>query len=445
MMRLMILFLSLVLAFPAHAASPLDNLVEGELPSLVSAYQRLHANPELSYKEEKTSLYLAKELRAMGYDVAERVGKYPDPKRTSYGVVAVLKNGAGPTALIRAEMDALPIEEKTGLPYASKVRAGGESGGSVGVMHACGHDLHMAAFLGAAKMLARLKDGWRGTVVLVGEPAEEVSAGSLALLEDGLYERFPRPDFVFTLHDDPGLEAGKLGYREGYLLANSNTVDILVHGRGGHGAMPHLTKDPIVLAAQLVLAFQTIVSREISPLDPSVVTVGMIQGGTRSNVIPDDVRLKLSVRSYKAEVRDKIFAAIRRICTGLAVAAGLPVELHPEVKIKDTFSPAVYNDPALTRRLTAALQKEFGASNVVEAEPVMLGDNFSRYGLEGRKIPISMFRLGAGEPAKVEDSRKTGAPMPALHSAEFAPDAGPAIRTGAKAFVAVILELLKKE
>src|SRR6266478_5013075 len=302
-----------VIAMPIMAQQSLDAMVDREITSLVATYKMLHASPELSHREEKTSAFFATQLRALGYTVTEHIGKYDRPGFTGYGVVAVMKNGDGPTVLVRTDMDALPVEEKTGLPYASTVKTKNDAGQDVSVMHACGHDIHITTMLGTAKMLAAFKQQWHGTLILLGQPAEETIDGARAMLRDGLYSRFPKPDFTIALHDSADLEAGKVGYTPGYALASSTNLDIKIRGIGGHGSRPDNAKDPIVLASQVILALQTIVSRENSPLDPAVVTVGSIHGGTRYNIIPDEVNLQLTVRAYKEEVRQKLLASIDRI------------------------------------------------------------------------------------------------------------------------------------
>jgi amidohydrolase len=427
-----------------NAEQDLNSLIDAELASLVSTYKALHAAPELSHYEEKTSALIARELRALGYTVTERIGKYSRPQWVGYGVIGVLKNGEGPTVLVRADMDALPVEEKTGLPYASKVRVKTDAGLEVGVMHACGHDIHVTSLLGTARMLVQLKDRWRGTLVLLGQPAEETIDGAKAMLDDGLYSKIPRPDFAIALHDNGELEAGKVGMTPGFALANSTSVDITVRGVGGHGSKPEAAKDPIVLAAQIILALQTIVSRETSPLDPAVVTVGSIHGGTRYNIIPDEVKLQLTVRSYKEEVRQKILATIERIATGTALAAGVPPELAPLVKVSETeVTTATYNNPALTERLTGIFAGALGAENVVKWPPIMGAEDFGRFGLEGSQIPTVMFWLGASDPAKVAESKRTGKPLPSIHSPLFAPVPEPTIRTGVRATTLAVLELMK--
>jgi amidohydrolase len=428
-----------------RAQTALDAALDREMASLLAAYKALHAAPELSHHEEKTSAFVAKELRALGYDVTEHVGKYERPELVGYGVVAVMRNGAGPVVLVRGDMDALPVEEKTGLPYASTVRTKSEAGQDVSVMHACGHDIHVTSLVGTARLLAQLKDQWHGTLILVGQPAEETIDGAKAMLADNLYTRFPKPDFAIALHDNADLETGKVGIVPGYALASSSSVDIIVRGLGGHGSKPEATKDPVVLAAQIVLALQTIVSRENSPLDPAVVTVGSIHGGTKRNIIPDEVTLQLTIRTYKEEVRQHILAAIKRIAAGTAEAAGVPADHAPIVRVNETeFAPATYNDPALAERLTGTFNATLGAQNVVRMAPIMGSEDFGRFALEGHQIPAVIFWVGAVDPVKVAASKQTGVPLPSLHSALFAPVPEPTIRTAVKAMTAAVLELMKK-
>jgi amidohydrolase len=434
----------ILMATATFAQQGPEPLIDRDIASFVAVYKKLHAAPELSHYELKTSEFLAEELRSFGYDVTEHIGKYDRPEWVGYGVVALMKNGNGPTVIVRTELDALPIEEKTGLPYASTVRTKDDASRDVSVMHACGHDIHMTCLLGTAKVLARLKEQWTGTLVFVGQPAEEAINGAKAMLDDGLYARFPRPDFVLALHTSP-LEAGKVGYTAGYASAGSSSVDITIRGIGGHGANPDLAKDPIVVAAQVVLALQTIVSRENSPLDPAVVTVGTIHGGTRRNIIPDEVKLQLTVRTYKEDVRRKILASIDRITKGIALAAGIPVELAPTVTVSETeFVESLYNDPALTMRLAAVFRKTLGPQNVVEIPPKMTSEDFGLFGLAGHQIPVCQYTLGALDPAKVESSRKTGTLLPGNHSPMFAPVPEPAIRTGIRAMASAVLDLMKK-
>jgi amidohydrolase len=439
-----LLFTFLAGTSAALAQQSLDAMIDRDIGSLVATYKALHAAPELSHYEEKTSSFFANQLRSLGYTVTERVGKYETPQWTSYGVVAVMKNGAGPTVLLRTELDALPVDEKTGLPYASKVKTKNEAGQDVSVMHACGHDIHITSMLGTAKMLSELKSEWRGTLVLLGQPAEEVIDGARAVLRDGLYDRFPRPDFVIALHDSADLEAGKVGYTPGYAMASSTSVDIKIRGLGGHGARPETTKDPIVVAAQVVLALQTIASRENSPLDPVVVTVGSIHGGTKHNIIPDEVDLQITVRAYKEEVRKRVLASIERITKGIALAAGIPDDRAPIVKFSETqVTSATYNEPQLTERLAAVFAGSLGQENVVKLPPVMMSEDFGYLSLE-QKIPATLFTLGAVDPAKVKRYKEAGTPLPSLHSALFEPLPEPTLRTGIKAMTAAVLDLMKK-
>jgi len=391
--------------------------VDAEYPSLFQLYTNLHAHPELSLCEAKTSARVADELKHAGYVVTTDVG--------GYGVVAVLK-----------------IKDQTGLPYASHVTTKDEVGNDVPVMHACGHDVHMICLIGVARVLSQLQDRWHGTLVLISQPAEERGAGARAMLKDGLFTRFPRPNFCLALHDSAEFPAGTVAYTPGYAGANVDSVDIIVRGMGGHGAYPHKTKDPIVLASQIVLALQTIVSREIKPGEPAVVTVGSIHGGTKHNIIPDEVKLQLTVRSYTDEVRKQTLNAIQRIARGEGIAAGLPEDLLPIVKIDDDFNPALYNDPALTERLARVFKIWFGESNVVYRTPSVGGEDFAEYGRTNPRIPICMFDLGAVEPAAVEESRRTGKPLPSLHSPLFAPAPEPTLKTGVTAMTAAVLELM---
>ena len=444
-MKTLLAFLfALSTAIPAIAQQSLDAMVDREIASLVTTYKMLHAAPELSHHEEKTSAFLAAQLRALGYTVTEHIGKYDRSDWQGFGVVAVLKNGDGPTVLVRTDLDALPVEEKTGLPYASTVKTKNDVGQDVGVTHACGHDIHITNMIGTAKMLAQLKDQWHGTLILLGQPAEETIDGANAMLADGLYTRFPKPDFTIALHDSADVEAGKVTYYPGYAMASSTSVDVIVRGVGGHGSKPEATKDPIVMAAQIIMALQTIISRENSPLDPAVVTVGSIHGGTKRNIIPDEVVLQLTIRTYKEEVRQRILTSLDRITRGVAMAAGLPDNRMPIVKlINNEMAPATYNDPQLTERVVAAIGRTIGSDNVIKASPLMGSEDFGNLSLD-HKIPSLMFWLGAVEPAKVEASRKSGKPLPSLHSSLFAPLPEPTLRTGVKAMTAAVLELMKK-
>lgn len=441
--RIFFLFLFLGAA-QTFGQRSLDEIINRELPRLMETYRFLHANPEISYQEVQTSAFIAKELRKLGFDVTERFGDYGDPGRASYGVVAVLRNGPGPTVLVRTDLDALPVEEKTGLPFASKVRTTSEAGQDVGVMHACGHDIHMSSFLGTAAMLSEFRDRWKGTLVLIGQPSEERGAGAHAMLRGGLYEKFPRPDYLLALHDSESIEAGKVGICEGFVLANVTSVDLIVRGVGGHGAYPHQTKDPIVLASQIVLALQTIVSREKPPLDAAVVTVGSIHGGTKHNIIPEEVRLQLTIRSYKEELRKNILASIRRIVRGTAIAAGVPDDRMPIVDVDENeYTAATYNNPQFTKRVSAILRASLGKDNLVSADPVMGAEDFGAYSLND-SIPLCIFWLGTVNPATLQKSRQEHVPLPSLHSSQFAPDAEPTIQTGVKAMSSIVLDLMKR-
>jgi len=422
-----------------------QSLADAELPSLLAIYKDIHSHPELSGHEERTATLVAKELRATGCEVTENFGKYNDPKLKSYGVIGVMKNGDGPTVLIRTDMDALPVEEETGLPYASKVTTKNDEGKDVHVMHACGHDSHIAAFIGTARALAKLKDQWHGTILFVAQPAEELGTGARALLKAGLYDRFGKPDFALGFHDKADLETGHIGVTEGYTSANVDSVDVTVRGVGGHGAYPHKTKDPIVLAAEIINAWQTIVSRENNPLDPVVITVGSIHGGTKHNIIPDEVKMQITVRTYKSEVREHLLAAIERIAKGIAAAGGMPPERAPIVSIsKDQFCPATYNNPELTKRLVAVWKKSLGDENVEIVDPVMGGEDFSEYSLPDHSIPAVNFHFGAVDPAKIAEFKQAGKELPTLHSSKFAPVPEPTIRLGIVGMTAAVLELMKK-
>lgn len=439
-----LLFLLLTLSLSVAAQQPLDSMIEREIGQLVSTYKMLHAAPELSHFEEKTSAYLASQLRSFGYTVTEHVGKYDRPQFKGYGVVAVMSNGAGPTVLVRADIDALPVEEKNNVPYASKVKTKNELGQEVSVMHACGHDIHITNLIGTAKILAALKDQWHGTLVLIGQPAEETVDGARAMLADGLYTRFPKPDFVVGLHDSADYAAGQISYVPGYAMASSTSVDLTIRGLGGHGSKPEATKDPIVIAAQTVLALQTIISRENSPLDPAVVTVGSIHGGAKRNIIPDEVLLQLTIRTYKEEVRQRIIASIERIAKGVAAAAGIPDDRAPIMKvIESENAPSLYNDPQLTEKLAAAIGKNIGAQNVIKSQPLMASEDFGMLNLD-HQIPSFYFWLGAMAPERIAASKQSGKPLPSLHSSLFEPLPEPTLRTGIRAMTTAVLELMKK-
>ena len=445
MKTVMLPALCLVCAVSGLAQQTPQSLADAELPSLLTIYKDLHSHPELSTKEERSAGIVAKELRAAGCDVTENFGKYDSVGGTCYGVVGVIKNGVGPTVLVRADMDALPVQEQTGAPYASKITMTSVDGKQVPVMHACGHDIHMAALIGTARSLAKLKDRWHGTIIFIGQPAEEAVGGAHTMLNAGLYDRFGKPDYALALHDDAEIEAGKIGISEGYTQANVDSVDVTVKGIGGHGAYPHKIKDPIVLSAEIINAWQTIASRDNNPLDPIVVTVGSIQGGTKHNIIPDEVKMQLTVRTYKPEVRQRVLAAIARIAKGCATAAGLPPDKMPEVNVlKGEALNATYNNPELTKRVTAALKNAIGDNNVIHKDPIMAADDFSDFSLPDHSVPACMFHVGAVDPAKVAESKETGAPLPSLHSSKFLPVPEPTLRTAVVGMTSAVVDLAKK-
>ena len=414
---------------PAAWTAPSAEQVNAIYPEVEALYLDLHRTPELSLHEQQTAAKLAERLKGLGYEVTTGVG--------GTGVVAVLRNGQGPTVLLRTDMDALPVEEKTGLPYASQVVVKSDSGTTVPVMHACGHDVHMSSWFGTAKLMATNRQRWHGTLILIGQPAEEIGAGARAMLNDGLFTRFPKPDFALAIHDDASLPAGQVGYTPGYTMASSDSVEITIFGRGGHGAQPQNTVDPIVIAARTVLALQTIVSRETNPLDPAVVTVGTIHGGTKNNIIPDEVKLQLTVRSYKPEVRKHLLASIERVAKGEALAGGAPRE--PLVKVEPAAS-ATYNDPELTKRLAAALRNTLGPANVVEIAPKMVFEDFSEFSLAS--VPSAIFSVGAVDPTKFAAAQQSGTPLPGLHSSLWAPDREPTLKTAITVETVELLELL---
>jgi amidohydrolase len=401
-------------------------------PSLDALYIDLHRNPELSLHEEKTAAKLASRIRALGYEVTEHVG--------GHGIVGVLKNGSGPTLWMRTDMDALPMKEQTGLAYASTVTTKSDAGETVGVMHACGHDIHMVSWLGAATLLAKAKDRWHGTVVFIGQPAEELLQGAQAMVKDRVLERFPKPDFVVGLHDTQLLPAGQVGIVSGPASAASNAVDITFYGKGGHGAQPHRTIDPLLMAARAVVTLQMIVSREVNPFDPAVVTVGTFHGGTKRNIIADEAKLELTVRSYKPEVQTQILAAIERIAKAEAAAARAPRE-PSVVVLEQEASEVVFNDPALAARLTASLRHGLGDANVVPTEPTTGSEDFGVFGRVAN-VPSIQLRIGAIEPGEFAKSKAEGKQVPGPHSALFAPDRERTLRTGVAALTVAALDLL---
>lgn len=415
-----------------------DTLREGvaeDMPELMELYRDLHEHPELSFEETATAAKLAARARAMGFEVTEGVGKT--------GVVAVMKNGDGPTVLIRADMDALPVVEQTGLPFASAVTATPASGVETGVMHACGHDTHMTAWIGAAQQLVDRKDQWSGTLVMILQPAEELGEGALAMLEDGLYDRFPKPDYAIAFHDAAQFPAGMIGYAPGYALANVDSVDITVKGIGGHGAYPQTTKDPIVLASAIVMKLQTLVSRELSPLEPGVVTVGSFRAGAKHNVISDEAKLQLTVRSYTDETRKLLLDGIARIARGEAIAAGLPDDLMPVVTVEEPYTPSTYNDPELTESVVAGFRARFGEERVMQVPSVMGGEDFGQFHRAAPDdVDSFIFWVGGVPMDEWEAAQKGEATLPSLHSAYWAPDAEKVIATAAEALAASAMQLM---
>ncbi|MCG9731889.1 amidohydrolase [Shewanella sp. Isolate13] len=418
-------------------ASELAESTAKAMPSLEALYLHLHQNPELSYHEKDSSARIAKELASLGFQVTENVG--------GYGVVGLLKNGEGPTVMIRADTDGLPIIEETGKSYASKVITTDANNNKVGVMHGCGHDIHMTSLVGTAQQLVATKANWQGTLMMVAQPAEEVGGGAKAMLKQGLFTDFDTPDYILGLHVSASIPAGKVGMVSGYALANVDSVDITVKGKGGHGAYPHLTKDPVVLASRIVLALQTIASRELSPLEPSVITVGSIHGGSKHNIISDEVKLQLTLRSYNPEVRLQQIAALKRLTQGIAMSAGLDESLYPDVYVhEEERIPSTYNDPVLVSRVRASIESEIGQDNVIDALPVMAGEDFGLYGLTAEKRPITLFWLGAVNPSQYQLSLESGNALPSLHSNQFAPDYAPTINTGVRAMTKSAIDLFNR-
>jgi amidohydrolase len=424
----LLLLLSLTVSTYAQTVATSKEL-EGVYPAAHDLYVDIHQNPELSAHETQTASKLAGRLRSLGYEVTEGVG--------GTGVVAILKNGAGPTVMLRTELDALPVEEKTGLPYASKVHAKDDSGRDVPVMHACGHDLHMAALVGTAAILAHSKESWHGTLMLIGQPAEETIGGAKGMIDDGLFTRFPKPSVGIALHVGNNLPAGQVGITPGIYNTNSDSIRITIYGKGGHGSQPHTTIDPIVIAARTILALQTIASREVKPGEMVVVTVGYIRAGTKNNIIPDQAELGLTVRSYKTDVRKQALAAITRIVKAEALAGGAlkePLIEHPE------GTDSVYNDPALAQRLRAPLEAALGKENVITTEPIAPSEDYSYFIQAG--VPSLYFSLGGADPQKFAETKGAEGALPSNHSPFFAPDIDPALRAGIKAEVAVLRNLL---
>lgn len=425
-----------LLSAPAGAAT-LGEAVKADMPSLMAMYRDFHANPELSMQEVRTPAKLAAEMKKLGFTVTEKVGKT--------GVVAVLRNGPGPTLMIRADMDGLPIVEQTGLPFASKVRAVARSGVETGVMHGCGHDTHITSWIGTARLLSARKGEWSGTLVMIAQPGEETGEGAKAMLDDGLYSRFPKPSTVIAFHDAAAIPAGVIGVTPGYALANVDSVDVSVKGVGGHGAYPQTTKDPIVLASRIVTTLQTLVSRENDPANPAVVTVGSFQAGAKHNIISDEAKLQLTVRSYTPEVRKMLLDGIRRIVRGEAIAAGMPEDKMPVVTIREAeYTPSTFNTQPLSDRALTLFAERFGATRAIKTPAVMGGEDFSRFWLADNKIQSLIFWVGGTPADKWAAAKGDAAKLPSLHSPYWAPDADTVIATATEAMTALALDVLKK-
>jgi amidohydrolase len=442
-MLLRIFILVTLLSSVSNAADPatiqdwskeISQKIDSEVADLDGIYKYLHRNPELSMKEFRTAAKMADELKKLGFDVTEKIGQT--------GVVGIFKNGQGPTVLVRADMDALPVIEQTGLAYASQVRVRDAVGREVGVMHACGHDMHLTCFVGTARTLVSMKDRWKGTLVFIAQPGEETGMGARLMLADGLYTKFPKPDFAFALHCDPTLEHGAIHYTEGFAMANVDTVEITAKGRGGHGAFPHTTIDPVVLAAKMVMDLQLIRSRELNPLEPGVVTIGSIHGGTKSNIIPNEVQLQLTVRTTGDKNRKQVLDSVQRIAKAAAMSMRAP---EPVINISpDEFTPALINDAKLVRKTVAVFKEAFGEGKVRERQPMMGGEDFARYGLGG-DLPIFLFFLGTVDPNRISESKVEGSkPLPSMHSDMYAPVPEPSMRTGIKAMSLAVLNQLGK-
>jgi hippurate hydrolase len=423
-------------AVPA-AAQPAAGTIKADMPGLMDLYRDLHAHPELSGQEVNTAAALAARARAMGFTVTEKVG--------GTGVVAVLKNGPGPVLLIRADMDGLPVVEQTGLPFASKVKAATQGGQDSGVMHACGHDTHMTSWVETAKILSLAKDTWSGTLVMILQPAEETGKGARGMLDDGLFTRFPHPQYALAFHDSASLPAGQVAYTPGFTFANVDSIDIVVKGVGGHGAYPQMTRDPIVLGAKIVMALQTLVSREQDPRDPAVVTVGAFNAGAKHNVISDTATLLLTVRSYSDETRAKLIAGIRRIARGEAIASGMADDKMPVVTVKDEFTPSTFNPPAFAQQMGDVLTAHFPAGQVTQTQAVMAGEDFGRYWREDKNIKSFIFWVGGVPADRMAKAARGEIVLPSLHSPFWAPEADKVIASGSEAMSVLALDILKKK
>ncbi|MDQ2044499.1 amidohydrolase [Pseudoalteromonas sp. 20-92] len=436
-MKLTYLSAILLLASPLVQANGLDLNLSKAMPAIEKFYLDLHQSPELSYHEQETGKKIADRLTQLGFKVTSNVG--------GFGVVGIYKNGEGPTVMIRTDTDGLPIIEQTGKSYASKVKVTDEHGAKVGVMHGCGHDIHMSSFIGTAEQLITHKKQWQGTLMMVAQPAEEVGGGAKAMLSEGLFSKYAKPDHIIALHVSASVPAGKVSMKNEYTMASVDSVDITIKGKGGHGAYPHTTIDPVVIASRTVLALQTITSRELSPLEPSVITVGSIHGGSKHNVISDEVKLQLTLRSYNPDVRSAQIAAIKRITAGIAQSAGLNESNYPVIYVhEDESIPSTYNNPAQTDIVRNSIASAIGDTNVLETQAVMAGEDFGLYGRTDENIPITLFWLGGVNQAQYADSIKTGEVLPSLHSSKFAPDYKVAIPTGIKAMSNAAVALFNK-
>ncbi len=438
MMKLALLLASSVILSTASAqAETIRAKVQADLPGLMEIYRDLHANPELSFQEVRSAAIMAKAARDAGFVVTEKVGKT--------GVVAVLRNGPGPVVLVRADMDGLPVIEQTGLSFASKQRGTSTAGVETGIMHACGHDTHMTAWIEVTRLMAARKGEWSGTLVMVAQPAEELGFGARAMLEDGLYTRFPKPAYTLAFHDTAELPSGVIGATAGYALANVDSVDILFKGIGGHGSQPHRTKDPIVLASAFVTRVQTLVSRENDPQDPAVVTVGAFHAGAKHNIISDKAELQLTVRSYSDETRARLLAGIRRVAAGEAMVAGLPPELMPEIKVRDPYTRSTYNTPGFTQDMLAKLRGNFGAARVQTMPPSMGGEDFGEFGrADSERIKSLIFWVGGSSSVAIAKAKREGGSVPGIHSPFFAPEADQVIATAAEALTLAAMSLMPK-
>jgi hippurate hydrolase len=428
---LLLLTVTGLLLTSANKPPTIESIISEDMPYLLDFYKTRHENPEISLEEKETAATLAAELKKIGFEVTENFG--------GYGIVGIYKNGKGPTILYRTDMDALPMYEKTELEYKSKLTTQ-YNGQEVGTMHSCGHDMHMTSWLGTARTMIKMKKEWQGTLMLIGQPAEEIGAGARLMLKAGLYQKFGVPDYGIGLHCSPTIETGKVGFGKGYTMANTESVDIIVKGVGAHGASPHMSIDPVVTASMIVMELQTIVSRNLKPTESAVVTVGAIQGGIKHNIIPDEVTLKLTVRTYNEEVRQMVHRRIEEIARGVAIASGLPENLFPVVSFPEDFTPANYNDGDLIDILTTAATESIGADNVEVSEPLMVGEDFSLYGSTEDKVPTALYWLGTAPKERLESGN-----VPGLHSPYYFPIPENSIKTAVVVNTAALIDLFAKK